>query len=61
MKSLQAKAVLTFIDSKDKMRKNELQKLVTFSNWKDDKKKADNLLTKWGLDADTIGGYAEGL
>jgi len=61
MKSLQAKAVLTFIDSKDRMRKNELQKLVTFSNWKDDKKKADNLLTKWGLDADTIGGYAEGL
>ena len=61
MKSLQAKAVLTFIDSKDKMRKNELQKLVTYNNWKDDKKKADNLLTKWGLDIDTIGAYAEGL
>tara|TARA_R110002012_G_scaffold290228_3_gene483787 strand:- start:1361 stop:2659 length:1299 start_codon:yes stop_codon:yes gene_type:complete len=61
MKSLQAKAVLSFIDSKDKLRKDELQKLVTFNNWKDDKKKADNLLSKWGLDADTIGGFAEGL
>jgi hypothetical protein len=61
MKSLQAKAVLTFIDSKDKLRKDELHKLVTFNNWKDDKKKADNLLSKWGLDADTIGGFAEGL
>ncbi len=61
MKSLQAKAVLSYIDSKDKLRKDELQKLVTFNNWKDDKKKADNLLSKWGLDADTIGGFAEGL
>ena len=61
MKSLQAKAVLSFIDSKDKLRKDELHKLVTFNNWKDDKKKADNLLSKWGLDADTIGGFAEGL
>ena len=61
MKSLQAKAVLTYIDSKDKLRKDELHKLVTFNNWKDDKKKADNLLSKWGLDADTIGGFAEGL
>ena len=47
MKSLQAKAVLSYIDQNN--------------NWKDDKKKADNLLTKWGLDADTIGGYAEEL
>jgi len=61
MKSLQAKAVLSYIDQSDKMRKDELYKLVTFNNWKDDKKKADNLLTKWGLDADTIGGYAEEL
>ena len=30
-------------------------------DWKDDKKQADTLLSKWGLDADTIGGFAEGL
>ena len=52
---------ILYIDSKNKLRKDELQKLVTFNNWKDDKKKADNLLSKWGLDADTIGGFAEGL
>ena len=53
--------MMSYIDSKDKLRKDELHKLVTFNNWKDDKKKADNLLSKWGLDADTIGGFAEGL
>lgn len=61
LKSLQAKAVMSFIDEKDAMRKNELYQLVTFNNWKDDKSKAELLLNKWGLDADTIGGYAEGL
>ena len=61
MKSLQAKAVLSFVDEKDKMRKNELYQLVTYNNWKDDKKKADSFLSKWNLDADTIGSYAESL
>jgi len=61
MKSLQAKAVLSFVDEKDRMRKDELYRLVTFNNWKDDKKKADSFLSKWGVDADTIGKYAESL
>ena len=61
MKSLQAKAVLSFVDEKDRMRKDELYRLVTFNNWKDDKKKADSFLSKWGVDADTIGNYAESL
>jgi len=61
LKSLQAKAVLNYIDQKDSMRKNELYQLVTFNNWKDHKSKSITLLNKWGLDADTVGGYAEGL
>lgn len=61
LKSLQAKAVLNYIDEKDSMRKTELYQLVTFNNWKEHKNKATSLLDKWGLNADTIGGYAEGL
>jgi len=61
LKSLQAKAVLNYIEEKDSMRKNELYQLVTYNNWKEHKNKAASLLDKWGLDADTIGGYAEGL
>jgi|TARA_R110002012_G_scaffold77676_1_gene197013 hypothetical protein len=61
LKSLQAKAVLDYIDQKDSMRKNELYQLVTFNNWKDHKSKSITLLNKWGLDADTVGGFAEGL
>ena len=61
LKSLQAKAVLNYIDEKDSMRKTELYQLVTFNNWKDHKSKATSLLDKWGVNLDTIGGYAEGL
>ena len=61
MKGLQAKAVLAYIDEKDKMRKQELYRLVTYNNWKDDTKKAGTYLDKWGIDADIIGNYAEGL
>ena len=61
LKDLQAKAMLAYVDEKDKMRKTELYQLVTFSNWKDHKNKADSLLNKWGVDADTIGAFAEGL
>ena len=43
------------------MRKQELYRLVTYNNWKDDTKKADTYLNKWGIDADKIGIYAEGL
>lgn len=61
LKSLQAKAVLDYIGQKDSMRKTELYQLVTYNNWKEHKNKATSLLNKWGLSADTIGGYAEGL
>lgn len=61
LKSLQAKAVLNYIEEKDSMRKTELYQLVTYNNWKEHKNKAASLLDKWGLNADTIGGFAEGL
>ena len=61
LKSLQARAVLNYIDEKDTMRKNELYQLVTFNNWKEHKNKAASLLNEWGVDADTIGTFAEGL
>ena len=61
MKSTQAKAVLAYIDEKDNTRKQELKRLVRFENWKDDKKKANDFLDKWGIDEDTIGKYKEGL
>tara|TARA_R100001463_G_C3544370_1_gene222579 strand:+ start:3160 stop:4377 length:1218 start_codon:yes stop_codon:yes gene_type:complete len=61
MKSTQAKAVLAYIDEKDRTRKEELKRLVRFKNWEDDEKKSVELLSSWGVDADTIGKYAEGL
>ena len=61
MKSLQAKAVLAFIDEKDPVRKEELKRLVRYKNWEDDSKKSAELLNTWGVDADTIGKYEEGL
>tara|TARA_R110000765_G_scaffold410689_3_gene509445 strand:- start:622 stop:1854 length:1233 start_codon:yes stop_codon:yes gene_type:complete len=61
MKSTQAKAVLAYIDEKDKTRKQELKRLVRFENWKDDKKKSRAFLDDWGIDIDTIGKYKEGL
>ena len=61
MKSTQAKAVLAYIDEKDSTRKEELKRLVRFKNWEDDEKKSVELLSSWGVDADTIGKYAEGL
>ena len=61
MKNLQAKAVLTYLDEKDPVRKEELKRLVRFKNWEDDSRKSSELLNSWGVDADTIGKYAEGL
>ena len=61
MKSTQAKAVLAYIDEKDKTRKQELKRLVRYENWKDDAKKSTDLLNDWGIDMDTIGKYKEGL
>ena len=53
--------MLNYIEEKDSMRKTELYQLVTYNNWKEHKNKAASLLDKWGLNADTIGGFAEGL
>ena len=61
MKGLQAKAVLEFIDNSDTSRKSELKRLVTYENWKDDKKKADALLQNWGVGTEDLTKYAEGL
>ena len=58
MKDTQAKAVLAFIDEKDPVRKEELKRLVRYKNWEDDSKKSSQLLSTWGVDADTIGKYA---
>ena len=61
MKSVQAKAVLAYLDEKDTTRKQELKRLVRYENWKDDKRKSNALLQEWGIDMDTIGKYKEGL
>lgn len=61
MKKTQAKAVLAFIDEDDNMRKEELKKLVKYNNWSDDKTKADALLAEWGVKADSIEKWSEGL
>tara|TARA_R110002051_G_C8742951_1_gene499308 strand:+ start:486 stop:1718 length:1233 start_codon:yes stop_codon:yes gene_type:complete len=57
MKSLQARAVLQYLDEKDTTRKEELKRLVRFENWKDDKKKSSALLETWGIDRDMIDKY----
>jgi len=59
MKELQAKAVLAFLDA-DEERKSDLQRLVRYENWRDTKK-GDELLDKWGVDAEMVGRWAEGL
>ena len=61
MKETQAKAVLQYINNGDSTRKGELKRLVTFENWKDDKKKANALLQDWGIGAEDLTKYAEGL
>jgi hypothetical protein len=61
MKGMQAKAVLEYIENSDSTRKSELKRLVTYENWKDDKKKASALLQDWGIGAEDLTKYAEGL
>ena len=43
------------------MRKEELKKLVKYSNWSDDTSKADSLLAEWGVDIDAVNKWTEGL
>jgi hypothetical protein len=59
MKSLQAKAVLRYIDTDDNTKKSKIKRLVTFENWKDDKKKADALLQEWGIGHEELKKYTE--
>ena len=61
MKKTQAKAVLAYIDESDSMRKEELKKLVKYSNWSDDTTKAESLLAEWGVDVDAVAKWQEGL
>tara|TARA_R100000700_G_scaffold41150_1_gene60073 strand:- start:1588 stop:2748 length:1161 start_codon:yes stop_codon:yes gene_type:complete len=61
MKKTQAKAVLAYIDESDTMRKEELKKLVKYSNWSDDTTKAESLLAEWGVDVDAVAKWQEGL
>ena len=61
MKKTQAKAVLAYIYESDTMRKEELKKLVKYSNWSDDTTKAESLLAEWGVDVDAVAKWQEGL
>jgi|TARA_R110002020_G_scaffold6721_12_gene28595 hypothetical protein len=61
MKKTQAKAVLAYIEENDTMRKEELKKLVKYSNWSDDTTKAESLLAEWGVDVDAVTKWQEGL
>ena len=61
MKKTQAKAVLAYIEENDKLRKEELKKLVKYNNWSDDTSKSDALLAEWGVQADTVAKWGEGL
>ena len=59
MKDIQAKALLEFLDA-DAERKQQLQKVVQYENWKDTRK-AQELLTEWGIQAEVIGKWSEAL
>jgi len=61
MKDTQAKAVLQYIHEEDPLRKEQLMRVVRFSNWKDDTKKAENLLSEWECTVDDITKWSEGL
>ena len=61
MKKTQAKAVLAFIEEGDSMRKEELKRVVRYSNWSDDKAKSETLLAEWGASADDVAKWQEGL
>ena len=61
MKKTQAKAVLAFIEEKDGMKKEELKKVVKYSNWSDDTNKANALLAEWGVEADDVNKWVEAI
>lgn len=61
MKKTQAKAVLAFIDEGDTVKKDELKKVVRYSNWSDDTNKANALLAEWGIEADQVNKWAEAI
>ena len=61
MKKTQAKAVLAFLEEDDSMRKEELKRVVRYSNWSDDKAKSETLLAEWGVSADDVAKWQERL
>ena len=61
MKTTQAKAVLAFIEERDRLKKDELKKVVRYSNWSDDTNKANALLAEWGIEADQVNKWAEAI
>ena len=61
MKTTQAKAVLAFIEERDSLKKDELKKVVRYSNWSDDTNKANALLAEWGIEADQVNKWAEAI
>jgi len=61
MKATQAKAVLAFIEEGDSLKKDELKKVVRYSNWSDDTNKANALLAEWGIEADQVNKWAEAI
>lgn len=61
LKQVQARALRKFLDEKDTGQKERLRQIVQYHNWADDRKKSRELLTEWGVDAETIGKWAEEL
>lgn len=59
MKKTQAKAILAYIDEKDLTKKEELQKVVKYHNWSDDKNKSESLLAEWGVGHDDVAKWTE--
>jgi hypothetical protein len=60
MKDMQAKAVLSYIQEKDPVRKTQLKRFVQFSN-RDGTTKGEDSLREWGVDRDTVISWAEDL
>tara|TARA_R100000541_G_scaffold49328_1_gene56475 strand:+ start:967 stop:2298 length:1332 start_codon:yes stop_codon:yes gene_type:complete len=60
MKDMQAKAVMSYIQEKDPVRKTQLKRFVQFSN-RDGTTKGKDSLREWGVDRDTVISWAEDL
>ena len=52
---------MAFIEETDAMKKEELKKVVKYSNWSDDTNKANALLDEWGVQADDVNKWVEAI